>query len=81
MEESDRREAEELVRQIMAGEFPTEADQDRAMAQLGRLLPDPNFSELIFWPSHHKLSSGIDESELTPQKIVQLASQYRPFEL
>lgn len=59
----------------------TEAEQDAWLRELKRLVPDPAVSNLIFWPNHHKLAKDLQESELMPEKIVELAFSYEPFAL
>ncbi len=59
----------------------SESELDAAMTELESLVPDPNVSAIIFWPSHHELSRHLEAAELTPQKIVELAYQYEPFAL
>jgi len=54
---------------------------DSLVAEFESLVPDPNESNLIFWPQHHPLSCGLSEAELTPEKVVELARRYQPFAL
>ncbi len=78
--ETDRQRAIALVRQLMTASG-TERQLDAAMAELESIVPDPNVSDLIYWPGHHERSRGLRESELTPDKIVELAYRYKPFAL
>lgn len=81
MTDEERERAVYLVRRLSTGGFESEELNERADDELGRLLPDPHYSDLIFWPNAHPLSAGLTESELTPEKIVELACQYKPFSL
>jgi predicted nucleotidyltransferase component of viral defense system len=76
----ERRRAIALVRQLKTANG-SERQLDSAMAELKSLVPDPNVSDLIYWPSQHDLSKGLQELELTPEVIVELAYRYKPFEL
>jgi hypothetical protein len=78
--DDERRRAIALVRQLKTA-GGSESQLDAAMAELKALVPDPNVSSLIFWPSQHDLSKGLQELELTPETIVELAYRYKPFEL
>lgn len=80
MNAKDRLRAIELVRKVTDPTL-SEQDTDKAMDELGRLVPDPRLSDLIFWPTDHPLSAKLDEHELTPERIVDLASHYKPFQL
>ncbi len=71
----------EVVRRILAGDYTTDEEAESLVNEFASLVPDPKASDLIFWPNQHPLSSGLSENELTPELIVELAHQYRPFEL
>ena len=51
------------------------------MEELESLVPDPNVSDLIFWPRHHEASRALTEDELTADRIVAVAMNYQPFAL
>ena len=76
-----RSRAIELVRRFKSGGFATDAENERAMAELESLVPDPRVSEIIFWPHRHELAKSYDAEELTAEAIVDLAMQYKPFAL
>jgi len=65
----------------MAGEYESEEEADALISEFESLVPDPNASDLIFWPQRHALSRDLSESELTPELIVDLAYRYQPFAL
>jgi hypothetical protein len=79
-----RERAVDLVRQLLEVYSGGEADADEVAkahemsAELSRLLPDPAFNDLLFWPARHPKSAHLDPAELTPEKIVELAMEYRP---
>ncbi len=80
MDETARERAIQLAEALLTGEGDDEAI-GAAVRELEQLVPDPRVSDLIFWPSHHERSAGLDPAELTAEKIVDLASEYRPFAL
>ncbi|MCP3990321.1 MAG: hypothetical protein GY724_14685 [Actinomycetia bacterium] len=80
MDDEARRRAVELVLKITNGAI-SEGERDEAMRELERLVPDPGVSDLILWPANHPLSAEVEDHNLTPELIVELASQYRPLEL
>ncbi|MBP1161119.1 MULTISPECIES: bacteriocin immunity protein [Rhodococcus] len=59
-----------IVRQLQEAKG-TEQEQDRLLEVLLANVPDPNVSDLIYWPV----------STLTPEEIVDRALAYRPFTL
>lgn len=73
--------AVEVVRRIMTGDYTTDEEAESLVNEFTSLVPDPRASDLIFWPNQHPLSRGLSEEELTPELIVELAREYRPFEL
>jgi hypothetical protein len=79
MDDKARQRAIELVERI-AALATNENDADAALDELAKLVPDPNISDLIFWPSQHPLSAGLDKGDLTPELIVELAGRYKPIQ-
>lgn len=79
MVEQDR--AVELVRKIYAGDYTTDDEVDSLVTEFESLVPDPQASDLIFWPDAHPLSRGLSDDELTPERVVELARRYRPIAL
>jgi hypothetical protein len=79
--DSQRKRAAELVQVLMSGATDTEAEADAVLAEFESLVPDPNAANLIFWPSQHPLSRDIASEDLTPDRIVELAFEYKPFPL
>jgi hypothetical protein len=64
----------------------SEGEDDEVYRYLGRHLPDPQWSDIIFWPSHHAetRAMGIDESTrpgLDAEQVVEIAFRYRPIAL
>lgn len=74
-----RERAVELVELLMDAAGLDDAQVDAAMEELESLVPDPNVSDLIFWPQHHGASRGLTQDELTAERIVEVAMSYRPF--
>ena len=74
--ETSRDELVALVRHIMVG-MPGASEQEAslAVAQFRVAVPDPNGSDLIFYPGH------AFDHEPTAEEIVDLALSYRPFQL
>lgn len=58
-----------------------DSEVDAALAELRTLVPDPQVSDLIFWPQKHSASRGLTSEELTAERIVELALHYEPFTL
>jgi hypothetical protein len=77
----ERDRAVELVRRIYAGDYTTDEEVDSLVAEFESLVPDPQASDLIFWPDAHPLSRGLPDDELTPELVVELARRYRPIAL
>jgi hypothetical protein len=61
--------------------YADEAEGDRIHEELGRLLPDPAWSDLVYWPAQHPKSASLAPNELTPETIVDFAMEYRPIAL
>ncbi|PUB23954.1 colicin immunity protein/pyocin immunity protein [Promicromonospora sp. AC04] len=74
--ETSRDELLALVRYIMAG-MPgaSEHEASLAVAQFRAAVPDPNGTDLIFYPSH------AFDHEPTAEEIVERALSYRPFQM
>ena len=62
----------ELVRKILAAEG-SEEEQDEMLNTLERNVPDPNVSDLIYYPPEGK--------QLTAEEIVERALRYKPIQL
>jgi ankyrin repeat protein len=81
-----RERAVDLVRQLLeiysSEELEDDEDVDEKInenhKELSRLLPDPAFNDLIRWPRRHPKLAHLDPEELTPEKIVDVAMDYRP---
>lgn len=76
-----RERAVELVELLMGAAGLDDAQLGVAMEELESLVPDPNVSDLIFWPRHHEASRALTEDELTADRIVEVAMNYQPFAL
>lgn len=76
----DREAALETLCAIFAG-IDAGQEVEGLVDRFVRLTPDPQASNLIFWPQHHPLSAQLDPVELTPERIVELAFQYRAIAL
>lgn len=64
-----------LVERLLTGDFKSEEEGDRALAEFERQVPHPGASDLIFhW-------EGEFASEPTAEEVVDRALSYRPFEL
>ena len=59
----------------------SEAEADDVLAELKMLVPDPQVSNLIFWPQHDPRTRDVTEGDLTPDRIVDIAAAYRPIAL
>ncbi|MFN6119518.1 MAG: bacteriocin immunity protein [Actinomycetes bacterium] len=70
-----------LVRRIKSGDYATVEEADSFLVEFTSLVPDPQASDLIFHPDVHPLGRGLSDDELTPERIVELARQYRPIAL
>ena len=68
------------MRRLLVGS-QSESQVTATMIELESIVPDPRVSNLIYWPSRHPLSQGLNDAELTPEKIVELAYRYKPFAL
>ena len=78
---TNRERATEIVRLILDGAGESEAEADRLVDEFESLVPDPNASDLIFWPERHPLVKHLTDQQLTPERIVDLAYQYKPLAL
>lgn len=63
-----------------------EDEQVEACAYLDKHLPDPAWSDIVYWPSRHAetRAMGIDESTrpgLSSEQVVEIALRYRPIAL
>lgn len=58
-----------------------EQEQDRIDEYLDRHLPDPNWSDILYWPDNHALAAGRGISDATAREVVDLAFEYRPIAL
>ena len=81
VEEAQRARAVEVVRRLMEDDTLGEEEEDDLLDELEALVPDPRVSALVYWPQRHERAAGRAEAELTPEVIVELALQYRPFAL
>jgi hypothetical protein len=74
---------EDLIRVVawMLEGDRSEADVDRAHAYLDRHLPDPAWSDIIYWPNLHAVASQRGVTEPTPTDVVDIAFEYRPIAL
>ena len=79
--DTKRQRATELVRLILAGAAESEAEADKLVDEFESLVPDPNASDLIFWPDHHPLAKDLIPEESTPERIGDLAYQHKPLAL
>lgn len=75
MNAPDRERLIGLVGRLRAGDFKTEEEGDRAIAELEGQVPHPRVSDLIFhWRDEFA-------SAPTAEEVVDRALSYRPFEL
>lgn len=75
MNAPDRERLVALVERLLTGDFKSEEEGDRALAELEGQVPHPGVSDLIFhWRSEFA-------SEPTAEEVVDRALSYRPFEL
>ncbi len=77
----DRARAVEVVQQIFDGGFADEARADALVAELERLVPDPQVSDLVFWPAQHALGGELIQAGVTAENIVELAFRYQSHQL
>ena len=61
-----------------------ESHDEQVFKYLARHFPDPNWSAILYWPSHHAetRAMGIDESTrpgLSAEQVVEIAFRHKPF--
>jgi hypothetical protein len=71
----DRARLVELVEKLSEGAYPTEAEEDSALAEFEAAVPHPRASGLIFYPDDEF------DHEPTADEIVERALSYRAIEL
>lgn len=59
----------------------SEAELETVMAYLNRHLPDPTWTDIIYWPNKHEIASIRSIESPTPEQVVEIALRYRPFAL
>lgn len=58
-----------------------EAEVDMVHAYLDRELPDPAWSDIIYWPGRHSIAAQRGITDPTPADVVEIAFEYRPLAL
>lgn len=72
--------AREIVASLLRGEG-TETEQTGLIDELETLEPDPNVSDLVFWPDRHQLGPDLRRIGSSADVVAALAFRYRPVPL
>lgn len=72
----DRGALVEVVAWCMGGDG-TEAEQEVVHGFLDRWMPDPRWSEIIYWPDRHPVAIAREATDPTPSEVVEIAFEYR----
>ncbi|MFI6678176.1 bacteriocin immunity protein [Kribbella sp. NPDC050470] len=72
---SERAELIRIVHRIMTGDYTSEEEVDRLVADFQAAVPHPRATGLIFWPRDEF------DHDPTPEEVVDRALAYRAIEL
>jgi hypothetical protein len=75
-----RVELAELLGAWMRHDF-AEAEEEHLFSYLERHLPDPEWTAIIYWPTHHPIASQRGVTDPSPADVVDIAFEYRPIAL
>lgn len=59
----------------------SERELDEVVEYLSQHLPDPAWTDIAFYPRNHPATVARGLTEPTPEEIVEIAFEYRPFAL
>lgn len=70
-----------VVVQWLMSPGSSEQEQDVVAEYLGRHLPDPRWSDILFWPTRHPVTSAMSIDDATAEQVVEIAFMHRPIAL
>jgi hypothetical protein len=70
----------DVVAWLISGQGAAEEDAV-VCSYLDGHLPDPNWSDIIFFPTQHAIAAQRGLSEFSAKQVVEIAYEYRPIVL